>query len=105
GLTDVPRAARERLTARWLGAGEGPAGIVRDALGIPLGGLGVVANSVNIFFRSAELASLHDKGWARIYRLIDASGCWGELIPIDGKALWRLTVVDDSAAPAEASAA
>jgi hypothetical protein len=64
-----------------------------------------VANSVNIFFRSAELPSLHDKGWARIYRLIDASGCWGELIPIDGKALWRLTVFDDRAALADPSAA
>jgi FAD binding domain/Aromatic-ring hydroxylase, C-terminal len=78
---------------------------VREALGIRLGGLGVVANSVNIFFRSAELASLHDKGWARIYRLIDAGGCWGELIPIDGKALWRLTVFDDRAAAADPAAA
>jgi hypothetical protein len=78
---------------------------VRAALGINLGGLGVVANSVNIFFRSAELSSLHDKGWARIYRLIDASGCWGELIPIDGKALWRLTVFDDLAAAQTPAAA
>src|SRR5262249_62387898 len=104
GLMDVAGGAVETLTARWLVGCDGPAGIVRDALGIPLGGLGVVANSVNIFFRSAELASLHDKGWARIYRLIDASGCWGELIPIDGKALWRLTVFDDLAA-AQAPAA
>src|SRR5262249_41630456 len=44
------------------------------------------------------LASLHDKGWARIYRLVDAGGCWAELIPIDGKELWRLTVFDDLAA-------
>ena len=104
-LCDVASGATETLTARYLVGCDGPAGIVRAALGIRLGGLGVVANSVNIFFRSAELSSLHDKGWARIYRLIDASGCWGELIPIDGKALWRLTVFDDSAALAEPSAA
>ena len=39
--------------------------------------------------------SLHDKGWARIYRPIDEDGCWSELIPIDGRELWRLTVFDD----------
>ncbi len=104
-LTEVASGGSETITARYLVGCDGPAGIVREALGIRHGGLGVVANSVNIFFRSAELASLHDKGWARIYRLIDASGCWGELIPIDGKALWRLTVFDDlSAVDAPAAA-
>jgi 2-polyprenyl-6-methoxyphenol hydroxylase-like FAD-dependent oxidoreductase len=95
----------ETIAARYLVGCDGPAGIVREALGIRLGGLGVVANSVNIFFRSAALAALHDKGWARIYRLIDASGCWAELIPIDGQALWRLTVFDDLAAAADPGSA
>jgi 2-polyprenyl-6-methoxyphenol hydroxylase-like FAD-dependent oxidoreductase len=104
-VTDVATGATEAIAARYLVGCDGPAGIVREALGIRLGGLGVVANSINIFFRSAELASLHDKGWARIYRLIDASGCWAELIPIDGKALWRLTVFDDQAAATAPSAA
>jgi hypothetical protein len=74
--------------------------MVRDALGVELDGLGIVAHSVNIFFRSLELASAHDKGWARFYRVIDETGCWSELIPIDGKELWRLTVFDE---PASAS--
>jgi 2-polyprenyl-6-methoxyphenol hydroxylase-like FAD-dependent oxidoreductase len=104
-VTDMATGAAAMIAARWLVGCDGPAGIVRDALGIRLGGLGVVADSVNIFFRSAALASLHDKGWARIYRLVDASGCWGELIPIDGKELWRLTVFDDLSAAADAGAA
>jgi 2-polyprenyl-6-methoxyphenol hydroxylase-like FAD-dependent oxidoreductase len=90
--------AAATTAARYLIGCDGPAGMVRDGLGIRLGGLGVVANSVNIFFRSAGLSSLHDKGWARIYRLVDAGGCWAELIPIDGQELWRLTVFDDLAA-------
>ena len=104
-LTDMRRNVSETVMARYLVGCDGPAGMVREALGIGLGGLGVVANSVNIFFRSRELASLHDKGWARIYRLVDASGCWSELIPIDGKELWRLTVFDDLAATADPRAA
>ena len=94
-ICDAATGANETVVARWLVGCDGPAGAVRAALGIGLGGLGVMANSVNIFFRAAELSALHDKGWARIYRLVDASGCWAELIPIDGKALWRLTVFDD----------
>jgi 2-polyprenyl-6-methoxyphenol hydroxylase-like FAD-dependent oxidoreductase len=104
-LCDVASGSVQTLTARWLVGCDGPTGLVREALGIRHAGLGVVANSVNIFFRSTELPALHDKGWARIYRLIDAGGCWGELIPIDGKELWRLTVFDDRAAAAEPSAA
>ena len=89
------------LRARFLVGCDGAAGHVRRALAIPLEGLGVVAHSVNIFFRSASLSTGHDKGWARIYRLIDADGCWSELIPIDGKELWRLVVFDDPRSAAD----
>ena len=94
-IEDVLTGRVETITARYLVGCDGPNGVVRDSLGISLGGLGVVANSVNVFFRSAALSSLHDKGWARFYRLIDQTGCWAELIPIDGRDLWRLTVFDD----------
>ena len=47
---------------------------------------------------------MHDKGWARFYRLIDEHGCWSELIPIDGKELRRLTVFDEPASAAEPDA-
>src|SRR5450631_2513281 len=83
-FTDLSTGTTESVSARYLVGCDGPAGIVRETLKIGLGGLGVVAISVNIFFRSAALASFHDKGWARFYRLIDQHGCWAELIPIDG---------------------
>jgi len=103
-VTDVTTGAQHTIAARYLVGCDGPAGVVRRALGIGLGGRGVLARSVNIFFRSAQLAALHDKGWGRIYRLVDRTGCWAELIAIDGRELWRLTVFDDVAA-AEAPAA
>ena len=74
---------------------------MRDALGIGIEGIGAIAHSVNLFFRSADLATSHDKGWARFYRVIDETGCWGELIPIDGKELWRLTVFDEPLSKAD----
>jgi 2-polyprenyl-6-methoxyphenol hydroxylase-like FAD-dependent oxidoreductase len=99
-LTDLATGTTGDVAARYLVGCDGPAGIVRETLGIGLGGLGVVAISVNIFFRSPALAALHDKGWARFYRLVDEHGCWSELIPIDGKELWRLTVFDEPASAA-----
>ena len=91
-MQDSQTGKTETLSARYLIGCDGPGGVVREALGIELGGLGRVAHSVNIFFRAPELASLHDKGWARIYRAIDKTGCWSELMSIDGRELWRLTV-------------
>lgn len=93
-LVDSLTGATETVATRYLVGCDGPGGVVRDAVGIALGGLGGLANSVNIFFRSPELPDLHDKGWARFYRCIDEDGSWGEMIAIDGKELWRLTVYD-----------
>ena len=94
----------ETVTARYLVGCDGPGGVVRETLGIGLGGLGVVAHSINVFFRSPQLVTLHDKGWARFHRSIDETGCWSEMIAIDGKELYRLTVFDDPDAGADAEA-
>jgi 2-polyprenyl-6-methoxyphenol hydroxylase-like FAD-dependent oxidoreductase len=96
-LRDADSGATRTVRAKYLVGCDGPAGTVRTALAIGLEGVGTIANSANLYFRSAALASSHDKGWARFYRLIDETGCWAELIPIDGKELWRLTVFDDPA--------
>jgi 2-polyprenyl-6-methoxyphenol hydroxylase-like FAD-dependent oxidoreductase len=96
-LTDTRSGRTESVTAHYLVGCDGPAGVVREALGIGLVGGGTIANSLNLFFRSTALASFHDKGWARFYRVIDETGCWAELIPIDGNELWRLTVFDEPA--------
>ena len=94
----------QTVTARYLVGCDGPGGVVREALGIDLGGLGVFAHSINIFFRSPDLVSLHDKGWARFHRSIDETGCWSEMIAIDGHELYRLSVFDDDSPDADAEA-
>jgi 2-polyprenyl-6-methoxyphenol hydroxylase-like FAD-dependent oxidoreductase len=94
-LTDMKSGEVKKLRTRFLVGCDGAAGTVRSALDIELGGKGALANSNSIFFRSKALASFHDKGWARVYRLIDETGCWAELIPIDGVELWRLTLFHD----------
>ena len=103
-LSNSQTGETETVTARYLVGCDGPGGVVREALGIGLGGLGVFAHSINVFFRSPDLVTLHDKGWARFHRSIDETGCWSEMIAIDGRELYRLTVFDDPDAGANAEA-
>ncbi|MDX1484520.1 MAG: FAD-dependent monooxygenase [Alphaproteobacteria bacterium] len=103
-LRDSVSGAAETVTAAYLVGCDGPGGMVRAALGIELGGLGVFAHSINIFFRSPEMVSLHDKGIARFHRSIDETGCWSEMIAIDGRELYRISVFDDPDPDADADA-
>jgi 2-polyprenyl-6-methoxyphenol hydroxylase-like FAD-dependent oxidoreductase len=91
-------AGGETVTCRYLVGCDGAGSLVAEGIGAKPEGLGLVSNSINIFFRSAALPTLHDKGWARFYRYTDAGGSWGELIAVDGRELWRLTVFNDDLA-------
>jgi 2-polyprenyl-6-methoxyphenol hydroxylase-like FAD-dependent oxidoreductase len=103
-LRDSLTGETQSVTARYLVGCDGPGGVVRQALGIALDGLGVFANSINIFFRSAEMIKLHDKGRGRFHRSIDETGCWSEMIAIDGKGLYRLSVYNEPSPDADAAA-
>lgn len=94
-LVDSETREEHSIAADYLIGCDGAGGVVRRQLGIPLDGLGTIATSVNVFFRSPELVTLHDKGWAHIYRFFDEDGCWSELIAVDGKELYRLSVFND----------
>ena len=96
-LTDIRSGERATVAARYLVGCDGAGGTVRRRLGIPRDGAGAIASSLNLFFRSPAFAAMHDKGWARFFRFFDDGGCWGELIAIDGKELWRLSVFHDPA--------
>ena len=92
-VSDTTTGRRETLAARYLVGCDGAGGTVPKALGVDYEGSGIVSNSVNVYFRSPELATIHRKGWARFYRFTDTAGSWGELIGIDGKELYRLSVL------------
>jgi 2-polyprenyl-6-methoxyphenol hydroxylase-like FAD-dependent oxidoreductase len=92
-LRDVKSGEVTIVRARYLVGCDGGQSTVREQTGIGMDGHGRLDFSVSIFFRSAHLAKLHDKGWARFYRVTDASGRWGDLQSIDGADLWRLTVL------------
>jgi hypothetical protein len=90
-LISLETGRTERIRADYLIGCDGFDGHVRKALKVEYEGSGILSYSVSIFFRSKSLGTLHDKGWGRFYRLVDASGHWSDLIAIDGHELWRLT--------------
>ena len=92
-VRDTKTGQRETIAARYLVGCDGAAGAVASALGVGYEGQGIVANSVNVYFRAPDLPKIHSKGWARFYRFTDAGGSWGEIIGIDGKERWRLSVL------------
>ena len=92
-VTDRRSGQSETIAARHLVGCDGADGTVVTSLGFGYEGKGLVANSVNVFFRSPELMKIHNTGWARFFRFTDAGGTWGEIIGIDGKELWRLSVL------------
>jgi 2-polyprenyl-6-methoxyphenol hydroxylase-like FAD-dependent oxidoreductase len=92
-LVDTKTGRHETVATRYLVGCDGAGGTVANAMGVGYEGRGLVAHSVNVYFRAPGLATIHDKGWARFYRFTDARGSWGEIIGIDGKELWRLSVL------------
>jgi 2-polyprenyl-6-methoxyphenol hydroxylase-like FAD-dependent oxidoreductase len=92
-VTDRLTGKSETIQAHYLVGCDGADGAVATGLNLDYEGQGVVANSVNIYFRSRALMEIHDKGWSRFFRFTDAGGTWGEIIGIDGQETWRLSVL------------
>ena len=82
-----------RIKADYLVGCDGAGSAVRERLGIGLKGNKALDYSVAIFLRIAGLARRHDKGDAERYIFLGPEGTWGNLTAVDGRELWRLTVL------------
>ncbi len=92
-LESTDGARREEiLRAAYVVACEGARSPIRDALGIKLDGTPVLGYATNVLFRSAEFATMHDKGDGRSYLAMGPDGQWASVNAIDGKDLWRLQI-------------
>jgi 2-polyprenyl-6-methoxyphenol hydroxylase-like FAD-dependent oxidoreductase len=89
---DVRTGRTFEVAAAYMIACDGAGSPVRKSLGIDMPGR-VLGHSVNIFFRVPRLWRHHKMGKAERYVLIDEDGTWGNFTSIDGRELWRLTVI------------
>ncbi|MDX1513349.1 MAG: FAD-dependent monooxygenase [Gammaproteobacteria bacterium] len=91
-ILDLNTEERHTVRASYLVACCGGRSPIREILGMKLTTEGILGYPISIFFRAEDLWTYHDKGPASLNFMVGADGVWGTLIPLDGKALWRLTV-------------
>lgn len=82
-----------KIRAQYMVACDGSASGVRSQLGIDMLGNPVLSYSMNIFIRAPKLLSMHDKGEAERYIFIAPGGAWANLTVVDGRELWRITII------------
>ena len=82
----------EIIQATYLIACCGGRSPIRKSLGIPLGDDGVLGYPLSIFFKTDALWTQHDKGKTALNFMLDSTGVWATLIPLDGMDLWRITL-------------
>jgi 2-polyprenyl-6-methoxyphenol hydroxylase-like FAD-dependent oxidoreductase len=89
-VTDIASGGREVIEADYIVGCDGAESMVRETAGIGMTGSPVLSTSVNIFFVSRELPTLHDKGDAWANWLVGPDGQWGLIVAVDGREMWRL---------------
>jgi 2-polyprenyl-6-methoxyphenol hydroxylase-like FAD-dependent oxidoreductase len=96
GVTAILRAGRDGRTirgrARYLVACDGAGSAVREALGIRFEG-SQLDYSVSAMIEFEDLENHHPLGRDERYMFIGTEGTWANLTAVDGRKLWRLTLV------------
>jgi 2-polyprenyl-6-methoxyphenol hydroxylase-like FAD-dependent oxidoreductase len=105
---DLATGERQKISADYLVACCGGHSSIPKTLGIEMQGNPTLEYNLNIFFRTPELWSHHDKGKAALHFFVDKDGIWRTLVQLDGRELWRLGLRGktyyDNAEAADASA-
>jgi len=84
--------AREEIRAGYLVGCDGLASRVRKAVGIGFGGT-QLGYSVSVVVRIENLDHSHPFGMGERYMFISPEGTWANLTSVDGRALYRFTVI------------
>ncbi|MBT3550602.1 MAG: 2-polyprenyl-6-methoxyphenol hydroxylase [Rhodospirillaceae bacterium] len=92
-VTDQNSGAEQIVRAQYMVACEGAESRVRDELGIDLVGDHGLSFNINIFFKSTDSDVLFSKGRAVMQWFFDETGLWADIVSINGKDLWRLSIM------------
>ena len=92
-VIDHATGASETIEADYLVACDGAGGPCRDKLGIALVGNEVLTYTTNVIFRCAGLEKLHRIKPAYRFIFIGPEGTFATIVAIDGRDLWRFSLV------------
>ena len=91
-VTDLASGRTLAIRSGWLVACDGAGSGIREQAGIPFEGR-LLSYSINVLIRAPGLARRHRMGEAERYLFVGPSGTWGNLTVVDGRDIWRLTVL------------
>ena len=92
-LIERATGKRAQIRADYLVACDGADSAIREQLGIALLGDQSLSFNVNVFFRSRALDVLFAKGPALMQWIFGPEGMWADIVSIDGRELWRLSIM------------
>ena len=92
-LEDRTTGKQETVRARYMVACDGADSPIRETLGINIAGNAPLSFDINMFFESQDVMRFHRKHQAMMYWLYGADGFWGQFIAVDGRGLWRLSMI------------
>ncbi len=96
------RPASNVRYARYLVACDGAGSVVREALGIAFPGPNL-GHSVSAMVRIPDLDRYHELGPGERYMFVGTGGTWANLTSVDGRDLWRFTLVGSACADPRAA--
>jgi 2-polyprenyl-6-methoxyphenol hydroxylase-like FAD-dependent oxidoreductase len=92
-VVDTSSAQRSVIVSDYLVACDGVGSKVRRDLGISYDGNPALSFSVNVLIRMPNFLESHNKGKAGLYLMVGPGGIWSHFTCVNGKDLWRCTIV------------
>jgi len=95
-VKDASSGVYKQVHARFLVGCDGAKSRVREQLQIAMHGKGLLSYTTNIIFRCAEFNRLHDKAPGYRYMFVGPTGTWATIVAINGKDLWRMSIIGNA---------
>lgn len=91
-VTDLKTGKAVTIESQYVVACDGATSVVRGQLGIGMQGR-LLGYSINVLLRIPEFNRAHVMGEGERYLFVGPEGTWGNLTVVDGREIWRLTVL------------
>jgi 2-polyprenyl-6-methoxyphenol hydroxylase-like FAD-dependent oxidoreductase len=95
-VKDTLTGVDKQVHARFLVGCDGAKSRVREQLQIAMQGKGLLSYTTNIIFRCAQFNRLHNKAPGYRYMLVGPTGTWATIVAINGKDLWRMSIIGNA---------
>jgi len=95
-VKDATTGVYKQVHARFLVGCDGAKSRVREQLQIAMQGKGLLSYTTNIIFRCAQFNRLHNKAPGYRYMFVGPTGTWATIVAINGKDLWRMSIIGNA---------